>query len=267
MSEITIYINEISTKLPGRGLHEIRQDVDRAIDALKKMVGLRGDLIVGFSGSMKNIAFGQDAHSLHAIYGWQPNGKIAFLRRLADKSHCNSKEVLNEQVYYNNVATLGMTWSYIDNSFVLSFGDQPPWVRTDLNAIHVAFNGQGDVIEKSVVILNISTSDHVDHLNERIINYGLSLSSSSLIYRGGSFFIRMFLSDHEPPHVHIYSKPDSSSERDQFAKVRIDTLEILKGELRDGIRGNVLNILRSKKGLLMESWKRCRDGRLPLDLN
>jgi hypothetical protein len=63
----------------------------------------------------------------------------------------------------------------------------------------------------------------------------------------GSFKIVMYFKDHNPPHVHVVA-PDFE------AKVSIETLEIIAGELPPSVRSEALAWIEAHKAALMARW-------------
>ena len=70
-------------------------------------------------------------------------------------------------------------------------------------------------------------------------------------------FIRMYVRDHAPPHFHvIYAEHE--------AQIRISDGEVIEGSLPRNAARLVKEWTELRRGLLMENWRRARDGR-PLE--
>ena len=69
--------------------------------------------------------------------------------------------------------------------------------------------------------------------------------------------IRMFFSDHPPPHFHaLYGEFQ--------ATIDIDRLEVREGKLPRRALELVLDWARLHQNELMDDWRRCRDKQQPL---
>jgi hypothetical protein len=60
--------------------------------------------------------------------------------------------------------------------------------------------------------------------------------------------IRMYFDDHPPPHFHVYYSGDA-------AKIDINTLEVIEGELRRRTLGLVLEWAAQHREELLENWR------------
>jgi hypothetical protein len=60
--------------------------------------------------------------------------------------------------------------------------------------------------------------------------------------------IRMYFDDHPPPHFHVYYGSDA-------AKIDINTLDIIEGELRRRTLGLVVEWAGAHRDELLENWR------------
>ncbi len=67
------------------------------------------------------------------------------------------------------------------------------------------------------------------------------------IHNFGSFRITMYFGDPNPPHFHVAGS-------DISAKIRIDDLEIMAGDLPPGVRRRVMRWAAANRGNLLAAW-------------
>jgi hypothetical protein len=170
------------------------------------------------------------------------------------------RPVPSERVHWNEIATEGMSWANKAKSFVLSFGYPPHWHGRTIAAAMKAAQG-GPNANVAVMIRNIATVEHVGEWRTEIEDCGLDLSASSLIYECPEFAVRMYLNDHNPPHVHVFRGAQS---RELIARINIRTAELMEGTRAVlPIRAHLIDWIRKEFDTLARNWGRCQAGQLP----
>ncbi len=153
-------------------------------------------------------------------------------------------------------------WSLQNQAFVASFSSAGRWGFPVIE-VHVCncTTGTHDAIRHESV-RNISEEAHAEHWARQLENFGVHQSGSSEVYSGGEFSLKMYLLDHEPPHVHVFV---ADLGHRCVAKIRFDVeAEILENEgLKGAMRSTVLRFINAHRDQLTRSWERCRAGELP----
>lgn len=151
-------------------------------------------------------------------------------------------------------------WAKANNSFLLSFPGMEKWQS------HLALFSVCDCLDglhqfRSIECRNLSGPEHVIHWRSALLDYGLVDAASSVIYETATLRLRMYLNDHDPPHLHVYLP---GSQKRWVAKVRIDHVEVMEDRgLGGSVKREVLTVIANKQEELMRAWERCRGGHLP----
>ncbi|WP_448132899.1 DUF4160 domain-containing protein [Stenotrophomonas rhizophila] len=151
-------------------------------------------------------------------------------------------------------------WAISNAAFTLSLpilaGAQEAKIVMDICACV-----DGQHAPASVVCRNISNVSHVDVWKEQILDFGYKESSSSTVFEEVDFLLKMYLHDHEPPHIHVYQP---GNDRLCVAKIRFDKVEVMESKGLDSrVKKAVIDLLVKQQDAFMRAWKRCRDGQLP----
>lgn len=167
------------------------------------------------------------------------------------------KDGIHDVVAPHEVAPL---WAIANNAFVLSFplNDRLGEPEVSIGACACV---DGAHITADDVYRNISRPPHVEHWRATIFDYSYTESSNSVVYEGEGYRVRMYLNDHNPPHVHVYKNDNL---RMCVGKIRIDSIEVLEDKgMGSLVRKSVLSIVSERNGDFIRAWDRCRSGRLP----
>jgi hypothetical protein len=166
-----------------------------------------------------------------------------------------------EEVIFQGQSAIGMLWATRNDSTIASFAFPPNWadssVQAELHQIDDTGSGFNSV---EIAVPNLSGPEHVAAHRELITTYGRDLAKSSLIYEGDGFFVRIWFTDHPPPHFHVMLRRDTS---DAAARYAIDTVDLLSGQLSPPVRRRVEEWARARRDELMSSWIRCSNGQHP----
>jgi Domain of unknown function (DUF4160) len=156
----------------------------------------------------------------------------------------------------------GLLWAHVNESFLLSFASSEEWRRDSIQFSLCSCVDQAHGEVQRVEVCHLSLPNHAERWSEDLRNFRYSPAASSVIFDNGDFALRMYLNDHNPPHVHVYVGGVSA------AIVRFDRdPEVLRGRgLRDYTQTAVFALLSSRRNDLMASWNRCRIGQLPFEL-
>lgn len=151
-------------------------------------------------------------------------------------------------------------WAVANESFTLSLPILPE-VQDSSIVMDLCSCTDGQHAPNSIVCRNISKVEHVDIWRQQILDFGYRESSSSTVYEHERFLLKMYLHDHEPPHIHVYQPGD---DRLCVAKIRFDKVEVMESAGLDSrVRKAVSVLLTQKQDAFMRAWVRCRAGQLP----
>jgi hypothetical protein len=269
MPSLLIYLNELSYLCEGLSIEEIRPHVIGCLDVMRRLKQIRKEIFVFGMPSLTKIAFANGRYALGAIL----NGDIFKDEWLQIKTweQASSGYVETERFALNALeslavdgnSALGLLWAYKDSSLVVSIGTLAKWSASEVDALHRLIAPDGTSKESQVKVRNLATVTHLETHRELIVNFGLELSPSSLVYEGDGFVVRMFFDDHEPPHIHVLARRDSES---TLAKYAILTLDTLDGKFPPNIERRARAWTVAHNGELMENWNRVRRGEHPIAL-
>lgn len=151
-------------------------------------------------------------------------------------------------------------WSVSNSSFTLSFPiiEKHKWAEI---MVELCDCGDKRHLPYKIYCRNFSVVEHVETWREAVLDFGYIESSTSAIYKSTEFTLKMYLNDHEPPHVHVYQ---GGGDRACVAKVRFDRVEVMESRKIDArVKRDVLAMLKSNRDALMRAWNKCRSGQLP----
>ena len=245
---------------------EMLPHVLSTLAAVRGAKRIRDDILVAGHMSLSNLLLGDRGYSLAAILrGDAHKDEWRFLRSLEQSSpwdeypHSTRPDAFQE-VHFNGVPAVGMLWARQNDSMILSFAFHPNWGESHVSAQFREMNDAREIIPSEVQIPNLSTREHATVHRELITSYGRTVASSSLIYEGNGFVIRIWFNEHPLPHFHVLLRRDTS---DSLASLAIDTLDILAGDLPPAMRNKVKEWAESQKEILILSWERCKLGQHP----
>lgn len=267
MKPLVIFLNELSCRFEDVQTGNMPIYILSSINALKAATIVRTDLVLGSSIPVPNLEFGEEKHLLAAVMG-SHRLEVRYLMTLARANPWPTiiqaaAPALTEEVRCRGETAFGLTWADKNDTVVLSFGYVPHWGATQVEAERYSIDNIGNESLMPITVPNISQQGDVKTWHDLLKNYGLQEAASSIIHRGDGFLVRMFLNDHEPPHVHIQPPEGGRT----LGKLRIDNLEMLDKVLPTHIKNEVMSWVSANQTVLLQSWARCRDGHLPLLLD
>jgi Domain of unknown function (DUF4160) len=270
VKNFVVFLNELSftfddTMEPEAMLPPVLSTL-AAVRAAKKV---RNDITIVGHVTLAGVLFNGGTYSLASVLRSDAHKEEwRFLRGLDQASpwetYSDSRAPgeLQELVFQGRAA-VGMLWATQNGSAVVSFALSRDWGYSSVQAELLEMDMAGNITSANVQVPNLSNPEHVATHRDLISTYGATLSSSSLIYEGDGFVVRMFFRDHDPPHFHVLPRRDSS---ETLAKYAIDTLDLLSGSLSPALRKVVEEWAGNRKEELRNSWARCRAGQHPFSL-
>jgi hypothetical protein len=238
-----------------------------ALAAIRAARRIRADLVVVGHVPLAQVFLGDGSCSMAAVLRGDINkDEWRFLSSLDQSSpwsaypHAIAPGQL-QQVMFQGHSAIGMLWARQNDSTIVSFAFPPNWTDSRVLAQLRQVDDTGDHLSSiEIAIPNLSRPEHVETHRELIAGYGHNLASSSLIYEGDGFVIRIWFNDHPPPHFHVMLRRDTSQASARYA---IETLDVLSGKLAPALRKKVEAWARGRREELMSSWIRCRNGQHP----
>ena len=265
MKNLVIFINELSLTCP-LSPDGMLPHVLSTLSAVRAAKRIRNDLVVAGEVPLAHVLLGDGTVPIAAVLrGDIHKEEWQFLRILDQASPWGAHPdpirpgQLQEAIFQGRTAT-GMLWAALNGSMILSFAFHPKWIDSRVLADLQEMDGAGIIAPIQAAIPNLSRPGHVQDHRELIEGYGRATLSSTLIYEGDGFVVRIWFNDHPPPHFHVLLRRDSS---DSLARFAIETLDLLSGYVTPGTRRKVQEWARDRRDELMTNWARCVNHRLP----
>ena len=127
-----------------------------------------------------------------------------------------------QEVQFQGTTGIGFLRAYENKSAILSFAFRKVWESPILLATHLTMEESAVVSSMDIEVPNLAKPEHVTIHEGLIRELGIDQSSSSIIYEGEDFVLRMYFNDHDPPHFHVMAPNDSS---ETIARFTIKTLD------------------------------------------
>jgi hypothetical protein len=261
-----LFLNELSLTAD-RELdpQELLPHVLATLKTAREVKKLRRELIV--AGGLAGVVFGTGPHTFASILrGADFREEWRFLKEL-DQTSPDGPDVWKAQgelqeVRFQGTAGIGFLHAIENKSAILSFAFRQVWESPILLVTHWKVDESDDVSSVDIDLPNLAKPEHVTIHEELIQTLAMDLSSSSIIYEGEDFVLRMYFNDHDPPHFHVMANNDSS---ETIARFGIKTLDQLaqSGRLRPALRRKVFDWAEGRKDALMGCWQECRKLRHP----
>lgn len=262
-----MYFNERS--LPSQGLNKrsLVECVVEMIAALQELSKLADELVLGSRDYVAATGLSEDYSTIASLKSEIDRDWWRVFRALENRSPFEDvphaiPPGIDEEVDVFGEPAEGALWAHRNAALLLSFPWTDSFKNTDLPGVLREILDDR-IVESGIQLRQISTVETVLCWREYIENYGVEEAASSLVFEDGIISVRMYLNDHEPPHVHIFL-PDEP--RKCRAKIRFDKAEFLKNTLPPSVASYVVELITRHKEGLERGWQRCRDGRRPLQL-
>jgi hypothetical protein len=266
MKTPTLFLNELSLTAD-RELdpQELLPHVLATLTTARKAKKLRRELIV--AGGLAGVVFGTGPHTFASILrGADYREEWRFLKELDQTSPDGPEDWKTQgklqEVQFQGIAGIGLLQAIENKSAILSFAFRQAWESPIVLVTHWEVDESDDFSSMDKDLQNLAKPEHVTIHEEFIQTLAMDLSSSSIIYEGEDFVLRMYFNDHDPPHFHVMANNDSS---ETIARFEIKTLDQLaqSGRFRPALRRKVFDWAESRKDALMGCWQECRKLRHP----
>lgn len=267
MVPCAFFLNELSYRYDGdRTPEELVPRLLSTLEAIRATKKIRRDLVIAGNVPISKIAIGDGTHSIASLLCGSALKEEWRLIKSVDQSSPGDASWKFAQphdrhdVTFEGQKTFGMLWANANKSLTLSLALNPTWEVSQLSARLEVMEEDGEILCTEIRIPNASSSDHVEEHTDLIFGLGKHEASSSVIYSGPDFIIRIYFFDHDPPHFHVCS---SAQPAETLASVTIETLDILEGRLPRGINRLVRQWAEARLRELTDNWERCSKGLHP----
>jgi len=270
MKTPTIFLNELSLAAD-RELdpQELLPHVLATLKTARETKRIRRELIV--AGGLAGVVFGAGPHTFASVLQradyreeWRSLKELDQTSPYGPDDWKAPSEL--QEVQFQGTTGIGFLRAFENKSAILSFAFRKVWESPILSAMHLTMEESDDVSSMDIDVPNLAKPEHVTIHEELIRELGIDQSSSSIIYEGEDFVLRMYFNDHDPPHFHVMAQNDSS---ETIARFTIKTLDQMaqSGKLRPALRRKVFDWAESRIDALMECWQVCRQHRHPSRIN
>lgn len=223
-----------------------------------------GGLRLGAQTSLSDARITEGYHTLASLTRVMDREWWRFIRLLEQYSPFDSVPMcIPPRMHYVLDATSeAVLWSLQNDGFVASFPSHRFWRQPEVAVDVCACETGVHADNYRAIARNISCPEQADYWRGELENFGFHEAGSSEIYRGDQYSLRMYLKDHEPPHVHVFL---NELGRRCAGKIRFDVrAEVLESESLSGaIRNQIIDFVNDRRDELLRSWARCRAGELP----
>lgn len=267
MRTLVVFLNELSYACDGLSTEEIRPHVLTCLTILRELRRLRGDVAVAGEPAIHRIAFGGGIHTLGAVLNGNEYKEEWIQLKTWAQSSAESDRINHVRIKGSATLTvdgqesIGVLCAFLKNSLCVSIASSPAWTESEVRGTLAPAGGED--ANQAVTVCNLSSPEHIGLHREFILNAGLAISPSSLVYEGYGFVIRMYFDDHDPPHIHVLERRDSAQ---SMAKIAIASRDTLEGRFPSGLERTVKLWTIKHETELLDNWHRLRQRAHPLQI-
>lgn len=159
---------------------------------------------------------------------------------------------------FDNTVCRGGLMALIHDTITLSLNVSPRFLVNEIKGKHYILESDET---KNVTVNNVFCCDISDSFCDLIKTYGIPVNNSTTIYSNENFIIQMYINDHNPPHIHVYSAGNKSN---ILARVNIRNFDLMEGsEKVQPVRKELLTWVEEHQDELLLSWELCQQGNYP----
>lgn len=179
------------------------------------------------------------------------NGNVLYGEKLEEIESCQFLQIGDD-------SCRGALMALINDSLMMSFNINRDYLSHQIDGFHYVL---ADDKSSEVKVLNVYEKDIPFIISDKIENFGLLGNTSTTIHSNDAFIVQMYINDHNPPHVHVYS---SGRKSNILARVNIKNNELMEGsEEVQPIRKELMKWIEENKDDLITSWQLCQQGKYP----
>jgi hypothetical protein len=267
MDAIPLFLNDGSypSSADDRGIEE---EILHLLRTLKSVKALSRPFVVGTAVPLSEVPF-TNAYQTLAAYAAVDREWWRFIKALDQRVPFNSvpqcvPPETSVHVVAEGAQALAPLWALKNDAFMVSFPTRPE-LRQHVVGVAVCSCVDELHAPRNVDCRNLSIPEHVEVWRDALLDFSYVESASSTIYEDRAYRLKMYLHDHEPPHVHVYQASDF---RSCVGRVRFDHVEVMEDDGFSGaVKKDVLALLEGRRTEFLRAWDRCRAGSLPIRID
>ncbi len=197
---------------------------------------------------------------------WLGRDRVTWIKGRAIQVEKEAETALDHfgcEVRCNGVAGGGITRAHLMGSWVWSLGNEDTGTNREVIAGEKwSLDEDGELVQGAIEVMNLAERVHSDRWREVITAWGQEVSESCVIGHVEGNCVIMYPLDHGYPHIHVVSPTFGN----RTFKYRVNPFECLNSAphpLDSVLRPWVEQHL----PVLMESWRRCSEGKHPLKID
>jgi hypothetical protein len=262
---VPIFLNDASFPAEADDGWVIREAIANFLKTLSRLKAVGRPTVLATQISLLDVPLNRDMATLASFPEVVDKEWWRFIRNVDQHSPLSESDICDvpeprEHLLGQDDSIVAALWAKKNGSFLISFAFDEQWKRRDLEFSICNCDG-GLHRPLTYSCPNISCPDQVDFWREALLDFRLTEASSATIYECDAYQLKMYLRDHEPPHVHVYQ---SAAPNRCVGRIRFDHVEVMED---DGFSGSVkkasLALMADKQAELLRAWERCRNGQLP----
>lgn len=264
MDAIPIFLNDSSYPLSGDD-GKIGSEIVQLLKTLRAIKDLNRPFVVGGLSRLSDIPITYAYATLASYANIVGREWWRFIRGLDQRVPFQSMpQCISPDSAMHIVARwrgcMAPLWAKKNEAFMLSFPSCDDW-RDFSASFSVCACSDGEHAPAQLDCKNLSSPDHVKNWSNELLDFDYVEAASSTIYECYSFRLKMYLHDHEPPHVHVYQRTNL---RRCVGRIRVDQVEVMDDDgLSSSVRKEALELLLTKQAQVLRGWARSRGGNLP----
>lgn len=247
MIPFPLFLNELSLSIQNHHEKKKLEAVLGFVDTLKAAKQRRPDIELHNSLSLYECDIGNGDYLFTILKGNNYVDHWRFIRSLAQKAPWDISG-LTVNVQFKEQDATGIALALENRSATISLSSDDVWKNSEIRVSVAGTEG---------IVPNLAIPEHVIHWNEMLRDFGVHVSTSSVVFQDGAIQMHMFLRDHNPPHLHFqYSGC--------WAVINIHTFDIMEGHPPSHVSSYIARWTRQYQQELIQNWERCCDGVHPL---
>lgn len=259
-----VFFNEASLCLDDENVSEsrLRESVMEFVKCIIKITSLNKTAKIIYFHTLSEFMIGERtlASLLNVPRAREYWDRLRYSYANGNIVYQDSLEGIAETQYleFGNTTCLGGLMALLHDTIILSLNVSSRFLENEINGKHYILESDEttDVIIKNVFDGNVS-----DSLSELIKTYGTPGNKSATIYSNENFIVQMYINDHNPPHIHVYS---AGNRTNILARVNIRNFDLMEGsEKVQPVRKELLTWVEEHQDKLLLNWELCQEGNYP----
>lgn len=259
-----VFFNEASTCLDDKNVSEsrLRESVIDFVKCIIKITTLNKTTRILYFHSLSELMLGEKtlASLLNIPNAREYWDRLRYCYVNANVLYQDNLEDIEASQYLElgGTACRGGLMALLKDTMILSFNVSPQFLANEIIGKHYILESDETT---NVAINNVFDDNISDLLSDLIKEYGTPSNKSATIYNNENFIVQMYINDHNPPHIHVYS---AGSRSNILARVNIRNFDLMEGsEKIQPVRKELLAWVEDHQEELLSSWELCQNGGYP----